>query len=171
MYLFSHRKWWQKLFSRSPKPLPPAIDDVEMQAEVDVKIEEYASSPRLSRPPTVSVDDPLNPDVAVISSKSTVNHLALPDSGLGSSENSSETVSTHSNEGEGRHIPQDRKWATRWYWQFLVLIVRTFRESRHNLLSFLNVVQAVLLAVVVALVWFQVPKIERSISDGYGYVS
>ena len=170
--LFSHRKWWQRLFSRSPQPLPPATDDVEMQAEEeDMKIEEYASSPRLSRPPILSTDDPMSSEVAVIPSQSTDHQLALPDSGVSSSDSSSDDVSTHSVEGEGRHIPQDRKWATRWYWQFLVLIVRTFRESRHNLLSFLNVVQAVLLAIVSGLVWFQVPKLERSISDGYGYVS
>ena len=66
---------------------------------------------------------------------------------------------------------RQRKWPTSWYWQLLVLTVRTFRQSRHLLLSKLNFIQAVCLAVVVSLIWFQVPREERSISDRYGVVS
>ena len=156
------RKWWQRLFSRrSPKPLPPP-EDIET-----VQIEEYASSPTVPRKdlPTLSATNPITPP---------------DDSGLDSSESSQddkdevETLSTTSSTSNGQklhNIPVDRKWATRWYWQFLVLTVRTFRQSRHNLLAPLNLVQAVLLAIVCALIWFQVPKVEASISDGYGYVS
>ena len=64
-----------------------------------------------------------------------------------------------------------RKWPTAWWWQLLVLIVRTFRQSRHVIISKLNCVQAILLSVVVSLVWFQVPDDTSSINDRYGYVS
>ena len=64
-----------------------------------------------------------------------------------------------------------RKWPTAWWWQLLVLIVRTFRQSRHVITSKLNCVQAILLAVVVSFVWFQVSDDTRSINDRYGYVS
>ena len=142
---------------------------MENKSEEAVQIEEYASSPRLPRPQTHILSE-----VQILSSPP-------EDSGVGSSDNSSQddkdTLSTTSSTDEkeevvgSKHIPLDRKWATRWYWQFLVLTVRTFRESRHNLLSALNVIQALLLAIVCALIWFQVPKVEQSISDGYGYVS
>ena len=163
------RKWWQRIFRLlKPLPPPPQNDDVEKQFEEAVQIEEYASSPRLPRPQTHMVSE-----VQVLSSPP-------EDSGVGSSDSSSQddkdTLSTSSStekeeEVGSRHILLDRKWATRWYWQFLVLTVRTFRESRHNLLSALNVIQALLLAVVCSLIWFQTPKVEQSISDGHGYVS
>ena len=152
--LFSHRKWWQKLFSRSPQPLPPA----------SAPIKEYTSSPQLPRSPTVYAVNPLSPEIVDKPSSPPDNLSALPD-------NSSDDVSTHSIEGEGRHIPQDRKWATRWYWQFLVLIVRTFRESRHNFLSSLNLIQSLFLAIACALVWFQVLKVEENINDAFAFVS
>lgn len=63
-----------------------------------------------------------------------------------------------------------RKWPTPWHWQLLVLTVRTFRQSRHVLLSKLNIIQTVLMAVVISLIWFQIPEDEASIRDRYGYV-
>lgn len=64
-----------------------------------------------------------------------------------------------------------RKWPTSWFWQLLVLTVRTFRQSRHVILSKLNLIQTILLAVIVSMIWFQVPEEERSINDRNGYVS
>ena len=63
-----------------------------------------------------------------------------------------------------------RKWPTPWHWQLLVLTVRTFRQSRHALLSKLNIIQTVLMAIVISLIWFQIPEEEASIRDRYGYV-
>ncbi len=123
----------------------------------------------MPRPAILSATNPSTPEIVIDRVESPAN---VSDSGVNSTESNSESASTHSIEEKGgRAIPQDRKWATRWYWQFLVLIVRTFRQSRQEILSIINVFQAVLLAIVCALVWFQVPKVERSISDGYGYVS
>lgn len=64
-----------------------------------------------------------------------------------------------------------RKWPTPWYWQFLVLTVRTFRQSRHVILSKAILVQSLLITLVCSLIWFQVPKEEDSIEDRYGLVS
>ena len=66
---------------------------------------------------------------------------------------------------------RERKWPVPWHWQFIVLTVRTFRQSRHILLSKYNIVQALCLSLLVSLVWFQVPLVEESISDRYGVVS
>lgn len=66
---------------------------------------------------------------------------------------------------------KERKWPVPWHWQFMVLTIRTFRQSRHILLSKYNIIQALCLSVLVSLVWFQVPRVEESISDRYGVVS
>ena len=67
-------------------------------------------------------------------------------------------------------VESSRKWPTSWFWQLLVLIVRTFRQSRHVILSKLSLIQTILLAVIVSLIWFQVPEDEMSINDRHGYV-
>lgn len=67
-------------------------------------------------------------------------------------------------------VSLSRKWPTAWWWQLLVLIVRTFRQSRHVITSKLNCVQTIFMALVVSLIWFQVPEDTRSINDRFGYV-
>ncbi len=64
-----------------------------------------------------------------------------------------------------------RKWPTPWYWQFMVLVVRTFRQSRHVILSRVLLVQTLLITLVCSLLWFQVLDEEDSIEDRYGLVS
>ena len=121
-------------------------EEKAMDGHMDIM--EYVQSPRLPRKlPPLSV---VNPIV----------ELTPP---ITEDEEEEETASIL----RGRQ----RKWPTSWYWQLLVLTVRTFRQSRHLLLSKLNFIQAVCLAVVVSLIWFQVPREERSISDRYGVVS
>ena len=66
---------------------------------------------------------------------------------------------------------RDRKWPTPWYWQFLVLIFRTFRQSGHVMLSKLNFIQMFAIACVASLVWFQIEDLEATIQDRYGLVS
>ena len=68
-------------------------------------------------------------------------------------------------------LVRSRKWPTPWYWQLVVLIVRTFRQSRHVILSKLNLIETVLLSVICSLIWFQIPDDEASINDRNGYVS
>ncbi len=64
----------------------------------------------------------------------------------------------------------NRRWPTRWYWQFLVLTVRTFRRARRTILSLLRLIQTFFLAVICSLLRFQVPYEEAHIFDN-GYVS
>lgn len=68
------------------------------------------------------------------------------------------------------HPSLSRKWPTPWYWQLAVLIIRTFRQSRHVILSKLNMLQTVLIAIIASMLWFQIPDDEESIGDRYGYV-
>ena len=121
----------------------------------EMKIEEYASSPKLPRKVVLSA---LNP----------IAELAVETS-LSDTPPSSES-SSESEEDFGHKLFKARKWPTRWYWQFLVLLVRTFRQSRHIILSKLNLLQTVILTAVACIIWFQLPKEEESISDRYGYV-
>lgn len=121
-----------------------------------MRIEEYASSPKLPRnsSPAFFAFNPLS-------------EVPLESEGDPPySESSSESGGDN-----GEHIFKVRKWPTRWYWQFLVLLVRTFRQSRHVILSKLNLIQTFILTAVASIIWFQLPKHEDSISDRYGYVS
>lgn len=77
----------------------------------------------------------------------------------------------HSHTQHGNLDGFSRKWPTSWFWQLLVLTVRTFRQSRHVILSKLNFTQTIVLAVIVSVIWFQVPDDERSVNDRHGYVS
>lgn len=121
-----------------------------------IKIEEYASSPRLPRKAHIYA---MNPIAEVVDESCMLERDP-------SSESSSESG------GDSRHNHFEvHKWPTRWYWQFLVLLVRTFRQSRHVILSKLNLIQTIILTAVASIVWFQLPKREDSISDRYGYVS
>ena len=117
-----------------------------------MKIEDYASSPRLPRKAQIYA---LNPIAELINESDP------------SSESSSESGGDNAIH---KHF-KVRKWPTRWYWQFLVLLVRTFRQSRHVILSKLNIVQTIILTTVASIIWFQLPKHEDSIPDRYGYVS
>ena len=124
-----------------------------------MRIEEYASSPRL--PQNGSHFSAFNPLFELPAES------AMPEADLPSSESSSESGGDDS----GQRLYKVRKWPTAWYWQFLVLLVRTFQQSRHVILSKLNLVQTLIMTAVASIIWFQLPKHEDSISDRYGYVS
>jgi len=58
-------------------------------------------------------------------------------------------------------------WATSFWTQFTVLLQRTFKQSKPEILSKLNFTQHVLLALIAGLIWFQIPYKEESIVDRY----
>lgn len=134
------------------------LQDVSIKTIDGLKIEEYPSSPRL--PGKASPLSALNP----------VSELPI-ETNSSESEPSSESSSESGGDDSSRKAFKVRKWPTAWYWQFLVLLVRTFRQSRHVILSKLNILQTIILTVVASVIWFQLPNHEDSISDRYGYVS
>lgn len=122
-----------------------------------LKVEEYPSSPRI-------------PGKELLSATSHFSELPIETSSS-KSEPSSESSSESGGDDGSSKAFEVRKWPTAWYWQFLVLLVRTFWQSRHIILSKLNLLQTVLLTIVASVIWFQLPNHEDSISDRYGYVS
>ena len=162
MYIY-RSKWssFLSLFRRNKRAIDEPASDKDRDVEV-VKIEEYPCSPRVPRKAPLSSVNPLT------SSSDKSLDTKYQDEGTTSSTTSS-GESSQDDDGVGHRI--NRKWQTSWYWQFLVLTVRTFRQSRHILLSKLNFIQTILLAIVVSLLWFQMPVDEESISDRYGFVS
>lgn len=141
------------------------IQDSSVKSIEGMEIDEYPSSPRL--PGKAASVSALNP-LSELSTETSLPEMEPPSSS--SSEPSSES-SSESGEDTSRKSFKVRKWPTRWYWQFLVLLVRTFRQSRHIILSKLNLLQTVLLTIVASVIWFQLPSHEDSIADRYGYVS
>lgn len=63
---------------------------------------------------------------------------------------------------------KEPKWPTSWIWQFCVLSLRTFRQSRHIILSKTNLIQTVAISIISALIWFQIPQTEAGISNIFG---
>ena len=140
------RSWWQKClyWAKSRRGNKAVVKDKEENA-----IEEYPSSPRFPRRESTAqlmITNIANGDCDV----------KVKDEG-------------------GAESPVDpslsRKWPTPWYWQLLVLTARTFRQSRHIILSKLNIIQCILIAIVISMIWFQIPEEEYSISDRRGFVS
>ena len=136
-----------------------SLQDASTKHTDGLKIEEYPSSPRL-------------PGKAPLSALNPVSELPAVETSSSESEPSSESSSESGGDDGGNNKAfKVRKWPTRWYWQFLVLLVRTFRQSRHIILSKLNLLQTVILTIVASVIWFQLPNHEDSIADRYGYVS
>ena len=131
------------------------LQDVSITKHIDtLKIEEYPSSPKVpGKAPTNLVSE-------------------LPsETYLSKSEPSSESSSVSGRDDDSSKGFKVQKWPTAWYWQFLILLVRTFRQSQHIILSKLNILQTVLLTVLASVIWFQLPDHEDSISERAGFVS
>lgn len=70
----------------------------------------------------------------------------------------------------GRERVKEPKWPTSWLWQFCVLSVRTFRQSRHIILSKTSLIQTIAISIISALIWFQISLTEEGISNIFGLV-
>ncbi|KAL5491007.1 hypothetical protein EMCRGX_G016220 [Ephydatia muelleri] len=68
----------------------------------------------------------------------------------------------------GHKRVKELKWPTSWLWQFGVLSVRTFRQSRHVILSKTSLIQTIAISIISALVWFQISLTEAGINNIFG---
>eukprot|EP00731_Ephydatia_muelleri_P015267 Em0008g987a len=68
----------------------------------------------------------------------------------------------------GHKRVKEPKWPTSWLWQFGVLSVRTFRQSRHIILSKTNLIQTIAISIIASLIWFQTPMTEAGINNIFG---
>ncbi|XP_028394230.1 ABC transporter G family member 9-like [Dendronephthya gigantea] len=68
----------------------------------------------------------------------------------------------------GFHLDHGDKWPTSFWTQLCVLSHRTFKQSLPVILSKLNLIQNLLLAIIIGLIWFQLPHKEETINDRRG---
>ncbi|XP_013407500.1 ABC transporter G family member 14 isoform X2 [Lingula anatina] len=65
---------------------------------------------------------------------------------------------------------KDQRWPTSWWTQYQVLTRRNFTQSKARIWSKINLVQSVIIASVVGLLWFQLPRTEDTVSDRLGVI-
>lgn len=62
------------------------------------------------------------------------------------------------------------RWATGFWMQFKMLNWRAFKQSRTRIISKYNIMQSMIIAVVVGLLWFQIERTHDTIKDRLGYL-
>lgn len=65
---------------------------------------------------------------------------------------------------------RERRWEATWWQQFWQLAYRGTRQQFSVIMSPLNIIQMLVIAVVAGLLWLQTPPIEEAIADRYGLV-
>jgi len=68
-------------------------------------------------------------------------------------------------------VKSKHRWEATFLQQLSILTERTFKQRRRVILSKIDVVQTLSLALVCCLVWYQIPYKEEHISDRVGSVS
>ncbi len=63
------------------------------------------------------------------------------------------------------------KFQTSFWTQYTTLLKRTFLQARARILSKLNIIQTVVLAIFCGLIWWQTPRTEETLTDRMGMVS
>lgn len=79
--------------------------------------------------------------------------------------NRTQSVSVASNFVENNALINARRWPTNWFEQFLILVVRAFKLRKGHMLSKLNILQILFIALLAGLIWFRIPRTESNIPD------
>jgi len=67
-------------------------------------------------------------------------------------------------------VTNDKKWPTSFWTQLHVLTMRNFYEARGRMLSKLNFIQTIVLALVTGSIWYQIPRTEDTLNDVKGWM-
>ncbi|GCC44746.1 hypothetical protein chiPu_0029133, partial [Chiloscyllium punctatum] len=62
----------------------------------------------------------------------------------------------------------ERKWPSSYWIQYRTLTLRNFKQQREVILSWLNLVQTLSMAIVPGVIWWQIPKVEEQIQATSG---
>lgn len=72
---------------------------------------------------------------------------------------------------EGAHdIKKGAKYPTSFWLQTWVMATRTFKQRRHDILSWSHTIQIAIIAIIAGLLWFQMDKKESAIPDRTGFL-
>ena len=81
-----------------------------------------------------------------------------------------ESNSHHSSHHSKHHHHTEQKWPTSFWTQVQVLTSRNFYEARGRMLSKLNFIQTIVLALVTGSIWYQIPRTEDTLNDVKGWI-
>jgi hypothetical protein len=69
-----------------------------------------------------------------------------------------------------RDMQKGPKYPTSFFTQAWVMAVRSFKQRRHDILSWMHLIQIALIAILSGLLWFQMDKKESAIGDRTGFL-
>jgi energy-coupling factor transporter ATP-binding protein EcfA2 len=69
-----------------------------------------------------------------------------------------------------RDMKKGKKYPTSFFAQTWVMAVRSFKQRRHDILSWMHLIQIALIALLGGLLWFQMDKKESAIGDRNGFL-
>lgn len=67
-------------------------------------------------------------------------------------------------------IMKGAKYPTNFWFQTWIMATRTFKQRRHDILSWSHTIQIAIIAIIAALLWFQLAKTEAAINDRVGFL-
>ncbi|XP_060678259.1 uncharacterized protein LOC132808835 isoform X2 [Hemiscyllium ocellatum] len=128
------------------------LDKIKESTEVRNRIVQSSNELRKSSP-----ESPLDPSFRDESDQKLPNGLSLNEYRV--------AKFTHKQDSEEK---PERKWPSSYWMQYRTLTLRNFKQQREVILSWLNLVQTLSMAIVPGVIWWQIPKVEEQIQATSG---
>ncbi|XP_078062233.1 uncharacterized protein LOC144488081 [Mustelus asterias] len=138
------------------------LDKIKQSSQVRQRIVTAANELR-----KISAESPLDPGLSDESEEKQPNGLSMK-------KDVRRKVSKYAlKQGESATASQkdwDRKWPSSFWMQYRTLTSRNFKQQRAVILSWLNLAQTLIMAIIPGIIWWQIPKVEDQIHPRSGLI-